>query len=159
MRAEIIEKAEFLFFNNDYKATSLQEIGDSLDIKAASLYYHFPGGKEEIYLEVLKSRLEKYKSQLEEMKEKSDSLESFLKAFAHWFIAQPTMNMQLIAQMDMPHLSEKGKQLASFLVSTSIFSPLKSKLEQSRSDLRNFDPLRLVGIYLALLNGMSFAVK
>lgn len=159
MRAEIVAKAESLFFSNGYKATSLQDIGDALAIKAASLYYHFPGGKEEIYLEVLRSRLEKYKAQLEEMNRNSSNIEDFLRAFAYWFIAQPTMNMQLIAQMDMPHLSEKGKMVASGLVTSSIFAPLRAKIEQSKEDIRNFDPLRLVGIYLALLNGMSFAVK
>lgn len=159
MRVEIIQTAEKLFFSNGYRATSLQEIGDVLNIKAASLYHHFPGGKEEIYLEVLKSRLSQYKEQVHEMSARSQKIEDFLRAFAIWYIAQPPMNMQLIAQMDMPHLSEKGKITAMGLVSSSIFAPLREALEKSKEDLRNFDSMRLVGIYLALLGGMSFAVK
>lgn len=159
MRAQIIEMAESLFFNKGYKATSLQELGDSLQMKPASLYYHFPGGKEEIYLEVLRNRLEKYREQVYQMRQASPDLEGFLRSFAIWFIAQPPMNMSLISQMDMPHLTPRAKGEVMQLVSSSIFAPLRESLAQSTSDLKEFDLNRLVGIYISLLNGMSLAVK
>ncbi|HEY1080025.1 MAG TPA: TetR/AcrR family transcriptional regulator [Bdellovibrio sp.] len=159
MRPQIIEMAETLFFSNGYKATSLQELGDLLQIKPASLYYHFPGGKEEIYLEVLRNRLEKYRLQVYEMRQSSADLEEFLRSFALWFIEQPPMNMSLISQMDMPHLTPRAKGEVMQLVSSSIFAPLRESLAQSTSDLKDFDLNRLVGIYISLLNGMSLAVK
>lgn len=159
MKIQIIEVAEKMFFSNGYKATSLQDISDSMQIKPASLYYHFPGGKEEIYVEVLRNRLSKYREQVDRMKNECKDLEAFLKSFAHWFIQQPPMNMSLISQMDMPHLTPLAKQTVMQLVSTSIFVPLRETLNQSSQSIKDFDLNRLVGIYISLLNGMSFAVK
>lgn len=45
------------------------------------------------------------------------------------------------------------------LVSSSIFAPLRETLDQSSNSIKDFDLNRLVGIYVSLLNGMSFAVK
>jgi len=159
MKAQIITKAESLFFSTGFKATSLQDIADQLQIKPASLYYHFPGGKEEIYIEVLKNRLDKYREQVHSMREACPNLEGFLVLFARWYIEQPPMNMSLISQMDMPHLTPLGKKTVMQLVASSIFTPLRETLEQSSSELKNFEINRLVGIYISLLSGMSLAIK
>lgn len=159
MKTQIIAVAEKMFFSNGYKATSLQEIADSMQMKPASLYYHFPGGKEEIYVEVLRNRLEQYREQVHAMKNNCPDLETFLKSFAHWFIQQPPMNMSLISQMDMPHLTPLAKQTVMQLVSSSIFSPLRETLAQSSDKIKEIDLTRLVGIYISLLNGMSLAIR
>jgi len=159
LKTQIIEVAEKLFFSNGYKATSLQEIADMTKMKPASLYYHFPGGKEEIYVEVLKTRLTKYREQVYTMKEQCENLETFLKSFAHWYIQQPPMNMSLISQMDMPHLTPLAKQTVMQLVSASIFTPLRETLAMSSDQIKQFELNRLVGIYISLLSGMSLAIK
>lgn len=46
-----------MFFDRGYESTSIRELAAALDIKAASLYYHFPD-KEQILFEVVGSVLE-----------------------------------------------------------------------------------------------------
>jgi AcrR family transcriptional regulator len=41
-KQEILEKIEPLFFQKSFKEISMQEIADTLEMKKASLYYHFP---------------------------------------------------------------------------------------------------------------------
>lgn len=57
MKDRIMTVAENLFFTNGFKSVTLNEICEVLEIKPASLYYHFKGGKEEIYIEVINIRL------------------------------------------------------------------------------------------------------
>lgn len=107
----------------------------------------------------MKARLEKYRMQVFEMKDSCQDVETFLRSFAYWFIQQPPMNMSLISQMDMPHLTPKAKGVVMQLVASSIFSPLREVLEGSNSQLKDFDLGRIIGIYISLLNGMSLALK
>ncbi|MDD3022245.1 MAG: TetR/AcrR family transcriptional regulator [Alphaproteobacteria bacterium] len=159
MKNAILEKASDLFFSKGYKATSLQELAEGMGIKAASLYYYFPGGKEEIYIEVLKTRLTKYKEQIQKLADEHQSLEIFFKQYAHWFINQPVMNMSLISQMDMPHLTPYGSGIVMNTVRDSIFSPLQNVVRTHSVLIKDIDAMRIVGIYLTLLNGMSMSLK
>lgn len=159
MKELVLEKASDLFFNKGYKASSLQALADELGIKPASLYYYFPGGKEEIYLNVLKGRLQSYRDQTLALSAEHKNIESFLKNFAYWFVSQPPMNMTLISQMDMPYLSTKGRQVLMKTVQDSIFLPLTQVFNQYSSQMKNIETMRVVGIYVTLLNGMSLSIK
>lgn len=159
MKHAIIEKASELFFTKGYKATSLHEVAERMGIKAASLYYYFPGGKEELYLEVLTARLKSYKEQIQKLSSENQDLEPFLKQYAHWFINQPAMNMTLISQMDMPHLTPLGSKVVMNTVRESIFSPLQNVVRTHAVQIKDIDAMRIVGIYITLLNGMSTSLK
>jgi AcrR family transcriptional regulator len=53
-RAQIRGLAAEMFFERGYESTTMREIAAALDIKAASLYYHFPN-KEQILFELVDS--------------------------------------------------------------------------------------------------------
>lgn len=158
-KTRIIGVSQKLFFQHGFRATSLGAIADELGIKPASLYYHFPGGKEELYIAVLQSQLQSYRNKIEDIAQIEQSLDRFLHAFAHWYIDQPPMNMALISQMDMPYLTPKAQRTVMETVSKSIFQPIAQIIAESKASLKPIEPIRLVGIYLTLLNGMSFALK
>lgn len=159
MKDQVVSKASELFFKKGYKMTSLQEVADSLDIKASSLYYYFPGGKEELYVEVLRVRLNEYRQQVTRLSQNFPALDVFLAEFAKWFVLQPPMNMDLISQFDMPFLSIKGRETAMRLVRESIFGPLNQVLSDHSPKFKNIDTVRIVGIYITLLNGLNSAVR
>jgi TetR/AcrR family transcriptional regulator, cholesterol catabolism regulator len=56
-RGQIRALAAEMFFDRGYESTSIRDIAAALDIKAASLYYHFPD-KEQILFELVGSVLE-----------------------------------------------------------------------------------------------------
>lgn len=56
-REQIRSLAAEMFFERGYESTSIRELAAALDIKAASLYYHFPD-KEQILFELIGSVLE-----------------------------------------------------------------------------------------------------
>ena len=71
-REQIRGLAAEMFFDRGYESTSIRELAAALDIKAASLYYHFPD-KEQILFEVVGSVLEQLLDGARELIERHDT--------------------------------------------------------------------------------------
>lgn len=65
-KQEILTQIEPLFFEKAFAEVSMDDIASALNIKKASLYYHFPS-KETLFLEVLTLSFERYKKAFEEI--------------------------------------------------------------------------------------------
>ena len=64
-RATVLNAAEELFAARGYAAVTLKDIAKQLGIKQASLYYHVPGGKEDLFVEVMLRHLERRRQAFE----------------------------------------------------------------------------------------------
>lgn len=58
-KKEILQKIENLFYYKDFKSVSMQDISNEIDMKKASLYYHFPS-KEDLIIEVIQESFLEY---------------------------------------------------------------------------------------------------
>lgn len=160
MKDRILEKAQDLFFAKGYHAVSLASICTPLKIKPASLYYHFKGGKEELYLEVIKRRTLEFKSQVESLALRHSELEKILKQFGYWYVEQPAMNMMIIAQIDMPYLTPRAQKILNEQVSSTVFEPLGLLFMRNSSLLRTgLQPFSLVGTFSVLLFSIHDTLK
>ena len=54
-RAALVDTAALLFRRQGYAATGVNQILDTAEVKAGSLYHHFPGGKQELAAAVVDS--------------------------------------------------------------------------------------------------------
>ena len=54
-RAALVDTAALLFRRQGYAATGVNQILETADVKAGSLYHHFPGGKQELAAAVVDS--------------------------------------------------------------------------------------------------------
>ena len=52
----VLDVAEALFMDRGYNAITLRDIADELGIKQASLYSHFPGGTEQLFMSMSERR-------------------------------------------------------------------------------------------------------
>jgi AcrR family transcriptional regulator len=52
-RQQILAAAEDLFLAKGYKGVSMKDLAAAVQVKPAALYYHFPDGKEEVFVEML----------------------------------------------------------------------------------------------------------
>lgn len=60
MKSDILEKIETLFWEHAFAEVSMDDIARKLEMKKASLYYHFPS-KEQMFQEVLEFSFGKYR--------------------------------------------------------------------------------------------------
>lgn len=53
-RRKILEAAEALFIEHGFKGVSMKDVAHVVEITPAALYYHFPGGKEELFADTIR---------------------------------------------------------------------------------------------------------
>lgn len=114
----VIRAAQHLFAARGYTSVTLKEIANQLEIKQASLYYHFPGGKEDLFVEVTICHLEQRRQGLEQLIARLSSveLEECLNQIAQWLLAQPPLHVARLIDSDLPALpQEKAAQVESAL--------------------------------------------
>ncbi len=57
-RRHILRAAEDLFIAKGFKGVSMKEVADAVQVTTAALYYHFPGGKEELFTDTIRHMLQ-----------------------------------------------------------------------------------------------------
>ncbi len=129
-KERLVREAEALFFKKGFQAVTLKEICSKLQIRPASLYHYFPGGKEEIYLEAIQLKTQDFRRAVEAISAQHKELEPLLVAFGQWYMSQSPMNMMLIAEVDVPFLSKGAQGKVSEYVGDAIFGSLGRVFER-----------------------------
>jgi len=62
-RRRILTVAERLFLAKGFKGVSMKDIADEVDVTTAALYYHFPEGKQELFLCMIQQVIEDWGEQ------------------------------------------------------------------------------------------------
>ena len=136
-REAALDAAEQLFAARGYTAVTLKHLADKLGIKQASLYYHFPLGKEDLYVEVMIRHLERRRVSLKRLiSGAKPTLEDCLFQVGVWLIQQPPLNIGRMILSDLPELSpDKAAQLEEATYRCA-FAPIESLFIQYRHQLK-----------------------
>jgi AcrR family transcriptional regulator len=59
-RQQILDAARELFLARGYKGVSMKEVAEEVQVTSAALYYHFPGGKQELFFCIIQMMLEEW---------------------------------------------------------------------------------------------------
>lgn len=134
---------------------TLRDIADALGVKQAALYYHVPGGKEELFVEVLERTFEHHRLGLERALAKAKpKLSEQLTAIALWLIAQPPLDLSRLARSDIPSLSGPNAQKIYALGTEALTNPILRVLEaaKARGEIRKVNLPVMTGIFLAMID-------
>lgn len=136
-RETVLDGAEQLFVMRGYTSVTLKHIADKLGIKQASLYYHFPLGKEDVYVEVMLRYLKHRRTVLEHLISQSDStLRGCLLKVGVWLIQQLPLHAGRMFVSDLPELSpDKASQLEQAIY-RCVFAPIEGIFVQHRYQLK-----------------------
>jgi AcrR family transcriptional regulator len=136
-RETVLDAAEQLFAVRGYTAVTLKHLADQLGMKQASLYYHFPQGKEQLYVEVMLRHLEHRRTVVESLISKSETtLKSCLVSVGVWLIQQIPLHAGRMFVSDLPELSpDKAAQLEASIY-CCVFAPIESIFIQYRHQLK-----------------------
>lgn len=159
-RQRLLDTAQALFHERGYRAVTMQDIARSLGIRQASLYYHVPDGKEQLFVEVARRSFEQHRAGLQAaLDQAGDDLESQLRGAATWFSAQPSMNLLGMMHADMPALSAANHRALNGLAAYCLFEPIAAVFAEAiaRGEIRSMAPELLAGSFLALMDGVSYS--
>lgn len=156
-RDRVLQTAEHLFSERGYAAVTLRDIADALGIKQASLYYHAPGGKEELFVQVTERGLERHRVGLENaINEAGDGLRARLYAAAGWLLSQPSINYGRMLQSDMPVISAHEAERLRVSAFTALIAPLQRAFDEGLADdsPAKAKAVHLAGAFLSVIEGV-----
>lgn len=155
----ILDVAEALFMDRGYSAITLRDIADELGIKQASLYYHFPEGKEQLFVAMAERLFERHHEGMEQaLAAAPQDLNAQLRAVAHWFNSQPPVKILGMLHADIPALNREHIQRLETTARDAMYLPLRRAFvaAQERGEIRPMHPDLLAGSFLWLMDGLSY---
>lgn len=155
-RTRVLNLAERLFGERGYAAVTLRDIAGELGMRQASLYYHVPGGKEQLFVEVTERGLLRHQAGLEAAIAAGADLEARLKGAARWLLSQPPVNIGRMVHSDMPAI---GKEHADRLIDVSfqcLLLPLARELmaAEARREISSQQPVLLAASFINIIEGL-----
>lgn len=164
-RRQILKAAEELFLARGYKGVSMKDIADVVQVKPAALYYHFPDGKEELFVEMLRQVLEEVTEQALQALASATDFRERLTLLTQSLLAFPIDRFSLLFRDAREHLSHQDRQKASFEQIGRTLTQRTAEFFQEAAAAgevtRQIPPFILAllhqGMCIALLNGRRVA--
>jgi AcrR family transcriptional regulator len=155
----VLDVAEQLFMDGGYNAVTLRDIAGALGIKQASLYYHFPGGKEQLFLVMAERMFERHRQGVSAAVETGESdLRAQLRAVAAWFGSQRPLKLMSMLHADLTALSPEARKQLEQKAHAALLQPLRECFvrAQARGEIRAMHPDLLAGCFLWLMDGLNY---
>ena len=128
-RTRILEAAEALFTRRGYAAVRLRDIAAAVGMRHASLYYYVPGGKEQLFIEVLEHCFERHRQGLTAaIAGAGDDLQLQIYAVADWLVSQPPIDATRMVQADMPAIDAAHAERLMTLSYNALREPIVTAL-------------------------------
>ncbi len=141
-RERVLEAAEKLFAERGYKAVTLRDIAEAVGIRHASLYHHAPGGKEQLYIEVMERNLKRHAEGMQQaIRSAAVHVRPQLFAVAHWLLSQPPMDLIRMTNSDMPSIPQPESRRLMRLAYEALLEPVGNlmKAAQERGEIHHPD--------------------
>jgi len=155
----VLDVAEMLFMDRGYNAITLRDIAEELGIKQASLYYHFPGGKEQLFLAMAERMFERHRHGISTaLASDAGDLRAQLREVAEWFNSQRPVKFMGMMHADLAALNPEHKEQLAQKAHAAMFRPLRDAFvaAQTRGEIREMHPDLLAGSFLWLMDGLSY---
>lgn len=126
---QILDTAEGLFSTRGYNAVRLRDIADAVDIKHAALYYYAPGGKEQLFVDVMtRSFARHHAGMMAAVADAAPDLRAQLVAVAAWLLAHAPLNIAHMEQADFAAISPENAERLTNMIFDALRLPLRSAL-------------------------------
>lgn len=156
----IIDAADKLFSERGYAAVTLRDIASEVKLKHASLYHHFPGGKEELFVRVTEKSLAGHRQGLEgAIAACGQDLRKALYAVADWLLGHAPMDLIRMVHSDMPRLTEPHAKALSDLAFVSLILPVARVITDARNrgEVATENPILVAGGLLGMIESLHAA--
>lgn len=128
----ILEVADELFSQRGYTAVRLRDIAAAVGMKHASLYYYVPGGKEQLFIEVLERNFHRHREGLTQaIQDAGNDLRAQMLAVMIWFFSQPPMDLARLYYADMPQIDPNQAERLMRLALDSMRTPVSTAIERA----------------------------
>ncbi len=141
-----------------YSAVTLRDVAGALGMRQASLYYHAPGGKYELFVTVTERVLARHQAGVEAaLRAGHEDLRAQLRSVAHWYLSQPVMDWGRMVRSDMPNLEPSDAQRLMTAAGDALIHPVARAIRsaEQRGDITHHNPETVAGSLLAVISAVS----
>lgn len=157
-RERILDVAEELFVERGFKSVRLKNVADRVGIRQASLYYHFPQGKRELYVEVMRRSFSRKRARLtERIREAGTHWRDQLEAAAGWLLSETLYDYRRMVRSDLPEIARNDADLLAGEAYAALHQPLEEifALGAKQEGLRLPTPGMMSGSFIAIIDGIQ----
>ncbi|MDX2074856.1 MAG: TetR/AcrR family transcriptional regulator [bacterium] len=131
----LLYAAEALFMERGYSAVKLKHIAEQIGVKESSIYYHFPKGKESLFIAVMNRNFARHNEGIKNaIMSAPDDWVSQLRAVGYWLVSQPAIDVMRMSKSDLPSIDAQ----ASFELEEGIYEavnlPIRHILERANEE-------------------------
>jgi TetR/AcrR family transcriptional regulator, cholesterol catabolism regulator len=153
----ILDEAQALFSERGYVGTTVQQIANKLGITKAALYYHFPQGKEEIFVELMRRHLRRLHQGLEHALHSHAMARAQLEAMGEYIARHAPAGDVEKLRRELIHIGEahRASLREDFhaLIVQTIYGVLRAGVE--RGELREHDSEFVTWVFLNSVCGVG----
>jgi AcrR family transcriptional regulator len=160
-RERVLVAAEQLFAEKGYGPVTLRQIGAKAGLNHSSLYHHAPGGKEDLFVEVMERLYARHQQGIRQaLHTAAPDLRKQLYALADWLLAQPPLDLVRLEYVDMPDLQPGAVQRLSAAAYEALQVPMVEALAaaQARGEIGAHDWDLISGGLIGMVESL-FAVS
>jgi len=152
-RQQILDVADDLFSKRGYTSVTLRDIATAVGMKHASLYYYAPGGKKQLYVEVMQRNFKRHQQGLAQaVASAGDDLRQQMYAAAHWLVSQPPLDLSRMREADMAELDAQQRAALLTLAYDALRSPIvaaiKNAVHHGNASVQDYDVAALAFVSL-----------
>lgn len=156
-RERIMDVAETHLGGGGYLGVSLEEIAREVGVSKPALYYHFPQGKEELFVAIAHRALAHHREGLERVMADYEAGADKLHAVARWFMSESNQDHPMDELRDLARFVSEQHQLElaeGFF--GSLYGPIHRTISSAvdSGEFSNNSPEFLTWAFLSLLSGM-----
>jgi TetR/AcrR family transcriptional regulator, cholesterol catabolism regulator len=155
-KTRLLDAADRLFMERGYKAVTLRDIADAVGIKHASIYHHVPGGKQQLFADVMRRTLQTHREGIHAALSSHPTLKASLYEVADWVLKHPPMDLMRMMMSDLPGLQPADQAQLSQMTSDSLLKPLEAALvaARDRGEIATDDAASVGAAVLTILESM-----
>jgi AcrR family transcriptional regulator len=156
-RERAVEQAHALLMAGGYGAMSLEAVAQAVGIRKASLYHHFPRGKDELFVAVVERCTALDGDQVAQaLVGVSDTFERLRAIARHFNQVAQTRPYHALADMA-AHLPEQHREFVRRLVAERVMAPVRAVVVEgiARRELRRCDPDLTALAFLMLMASLG----
>jgi AcrR family transcriptional regulator len=156
-RERIMDIAEGRLKEGGYLGVSLEEIAREVGVSKPALYYHFPEGKEELFVAIAHRALGQHRESLERAIASTGDGAGRLRAIARWLMSERARGHPMGEIRNVVNFVNERHQadLAEGFYG-SLYAPIHHAISSAveSGEFRKNDPEFLTWAFLSLLSGM-----
>ncbi len=155
-RGRILEVAEGLFIDRGFKGVSMKEVATAVQVTPAALYYHFPGGKDELFVETIRQFLHEMIERAFRGIESTPDFRARLTLLTRNVLTTPIDRLAPLMRDAHGYLEEAKPDLMSEIATT--FGRRATELFQEAMDADEVSPAVPADLLATLHQGMCIAL-